>query len=194
MRKLNSWAAHVIPRAGLAIFTLLATPGCHGEATPYARAPAVSAYRDMDGVWDVILRLERPMSFAEEGRAIPRNVEGRITLLEDKTGRPASTRIRVPTFVGVYDIDVGALGLPAGELGAVPGVVARRAPSAPAASNAHTDSVFLVMNPEMPGHSVRLSGVIAGDTARGSWTGESPLGGGGSFVLQRHPPAGVVRK
>ena len=179
-------ATQLVRRVSLILIAVLATTGCRGEVTPQARAPAASADKTMEGDWDITLRLERPMSFAELGQRIPRSVGGRITLLEEKTGRHGTQGDAMPTFVGVFDIDVAALGLPTDEVRDIPAIVAHRSPSAPAASNERPDSLFLVMNPQSPRHSVQLSGVIAGDRASGTWTVESPLGGGGSFVLQRH--------
>ena len=181
-------------RVSVILIAMLATSGCRSETAPQARVLAVIADKSMDGEWDIMLRLERPMSFAEEGRTFPRSVGGRITLLEDKTGRFGTPGIGMPTFVGVYDIDVGALGLPPGELGVLPGVVARRALTAPAAPAGRPDSLFLVMNPEAPRHSLQLTGIIVGDKASGTWMAKSPLGGGGTFVLQRHPAAVVAPK
>ena len=44
----------------------------------------------------------------------------------------------------------------------------------------------MVVNPETPGHMLRLSGVFADDGAKGIWVADSPLGGGGTFTVRHH--------
>ena len=45
---------------------------------------------------------------------------------------------------------------------------------------------IMVVNPETPGHMLRLSGVFADDGAKGIWVADSPLGGGGTFTVRHH--------
>lgn len=46
--------------------------------------------------------------------------------------------------------------------------------------------LYIVVNPETPGHMLRLSGVFASDDVKRMWVAESPLGGGGTFTLRHH--------
>ena len=183
------WIAR-IPCAAVALVVVMATSACLGGGEVSARAPVASA-ETLDGAWDITLRLERPLSFVDDEQPMPRSVKGRISLLDDRYGSQQYRRTGTLAFVGVYDMNVVALGLPAPGIGAIPGVVAQRAHAVQVAS---ADSLFLVMNPEFPRHSLRLSGVISGDTASGIWMAESPLGGGGSFALKRTRSAAIAAR
>jgi hypothetical protein len=133
----------------------------------------------LTGVWDITLRLERPLSLRTTA-GLPRLVSGSIALLEDRHAERSFSAMRDPTHIGVYDIALDSLDLPPWDRGLVPGVAARIVPS-----TAGRDSIQIVVNPETPGHTLRLSGVFADDGVRGTWLAESPLGGGGTFTLRR---------
>ena len=133
----------------------------------------------LTGVWDITLRLERPLSLRTTA-GLPRLVSGNIALLEDRHAERSFAVMKDPTHIGVYDIALDSLDLPPWDRGLVPGVAARVVPSA-----SGSDSLQIVVNPETPGHMLRLSGVFVDDGVQGTWLAESPLGGGGSFTLRR---------
>jgi hypothetical protein len=144
------------------------------------------------GTWQCTLRLERPLSLSTDASKLPRSVVGTVALLETRGGKPSFDQMDAPTHVGVYVIDLGALGFsrsPGG--GVIPGLVARTVRKPASAAASVRDSLFVVINPQTPDRSVRLSGTFDGDSASGVWVAESLLGGGGTFTLRRgtNPPA-----
>lgn len=180
-------------RCAFPLLVLVAASACESRTKD---RPAVihqaSAHR-LDGVWRMDLRIERPMSFSADGKSLPRSVEGTVALLENRVGRVAADDMKRVTHTGVYDLDLAAMGLPAAEGGIVPSVAARitRAERSTAGAPAG-DSLILVLNPDMPARAIRLSGVIADGVVSGDWVAESPLGGGGRFVLRRRTVAAAT--
>lgn len=171
----------------LALFTLNA---CHARTRERTSVTDQTSSARIDGVWQMDLRIERPMSFSADGKSLPRSVGGTLALLKNRVGPAVAADImKAATHTGVYDLDLVAIGLPAAEGGNVPSVAARivRA-DRPTSSGAAGDSIILLLNPDLPARAIRLSGVIADDVVRGVWVAESPLGGGGSFVLRRRDP------
>ena len=176
----------------LAVFALSACDSRTRERSPVTD-PTSSAR--INGVWQMDLRMERPMSFATDGQSLPRSVGGTLALLENHVGPVAGENMSAATHTGVYDLDLAAIGLPAAEGRNVPGVAAGivhvdRATSGGAAG----DSIFLLLNPDTPARVIRLTGVIADDVVRGAWVAQSPLGGGGTFVLRRRPVPEAPRR
>ena len=134
----------------------------------------------LSGIWNITLRLERPLSIRAMTGGLPRDVRGRVAFLEHRSTERTLTAMSNPTNVGVYDIALDSLDLPAWDPSLMPGLAARVVRGV----SGH-DSISIVVNPETPGHRLKLSGVLAGDAVRGLWLAESPLGGGGTFTLQR---------
>ena len=145
--------------------------------------------RRLDGDWTLSLRLERGMSLASTPATLPFTLRGTLTMMMNQRADVSFASITAPTQIGVYALRLDSLGLAPWQAGDVPTVAARELnPSSPATSR---DSIVIVLNPAMPTRLVRLTGAFAGDVARGTWTAESPLGGGGTFEM-RHV-ATVVR-
>lgn len=156
-------------------------PACSGDGGQ--RRPATDAAQDakLTGTWDITLQLDRPLSLRTTAGGLPRHVTGSIAFLEDRHAERSFEAMKDPTHIGVYDIALDSLELPPWDVSLVPGLAARVVPSASA-----RDSIYIVVNPETPGHMLRLSGVFAGDDVKGMWVAESPLGGGGTFTLRHH--------
>ena len=134
----------------------------------------------LTGTWDITLQLERPMSLRTTADALPRRVTGSIALLEDRRAERSFAAMKDPTHIGVYDIALDSLELPPWNISLVPGLAGRVVPR-----ESGNDSIYIVVNPETPGHMLRLSGVLVDDGgARGTWIAELPLGGGGTFTLR----------
>ena len=171
--------------AALCAATLVIT-ACSGE--PHDRVSALdeAPARELVGVWDVTLRLDRPLTLAPIDNGSSREVAGTITLLEDHFGRPSYPQLTVPTHTGAYDVDFRPFGVNVRNSVDAPIVVARTGhDTSGAAALSLADSVFIVLNPGTSRYAVLLVGRLAGDTIAGIWSAESFLGGGGVFVLRR---------
>ena len=171
-------------RSGATIITVCVLSillACARDTTQQHPATDSSHAEILTGTWDITLRLERPLSLHTTAGGLPRHVTGSLALLEDRYAERSFEAMRNPTHIGVFDIALDSLGLPAWDASLVPGVAAQVVPSA-----SGRDSVQMVINPETPGHMLRLWGAFAGDDATGIWVAESPLGGGGSFTLRHH--------
>ena len=173
-------------RTVCALFTLFLVFGCRGDLAPQRHVDESLAER-LAGTWDLMLQLERPMSLSTDSRRLPLSVRGTVVLLEVRTGQLTFEQMKGATHAGVYEIDLGAMGLPALDAGTIPGVAARRVTNgAEAPGGRGHDSVFMVINPESPRHVLRLTGTFEGDSVSGVWVAESFFGGGGRFALRRH--------
>ena len=153
---------------------------CAGDARQQRPAFDSSHAEYLTGTWAITLQLDRPLTLRTTVGALPRQVTGSIALLEDRHAERSFAAMKDPTHIGVYDIALDSLELPPWDGSVVPGLAARLVPR-----EGGKDSVYMVVNPETPGHMLLLSGVIAGDEATGVWLAQSPLGGGGTFRLQR---------
>ena len=167
-------------RAVITLSACLMASGCVGDTAQPRRPSTDAGSARLSGTWAITLRLERPASLATDAKRLPRNVEGTVMLLEDHDAARSFAEMKDPTYIGVYDIDLDSLELPPWDAYVLPGIAAHAGPG-----RARPDSVFLVINPTMTGHAVRLSGVLEGNQATGTWTADSPLGGGGTFTLRR---------
>jgi hypothetical protein len=176
---------HSSRRAAVSVLALLVTLGCGSDS---AHSPAIdeSTASRLVGTWDLTLVLERPLSLSTDARTLPRSVDGSVALLEVGAEPLAFEGMSTPTNMGVFHVDLGALGFPSGDAGVIPDLAARvvAIPHGAGAAGAR-DSVYVVLNPETPRYSVRLSGTFNADAASGVWIAESFLGGGGTFVMRR---------
>ena len=163
----------------LCVLTILSA--CSGDARQQRAVLDHSHARKLTGSWDITLQLDRPMSLRTTADVLPRHAAGSIALLEDRHAERSFAAMKDPTHIGVYDIALDSLELPPWDASLVPGVAARVVPR-----DSGRDSIYIVVNPETPGHMLRLSGVFADEGASGSWVAESPLGGGGTFTLRHH--------
>ena len=168
------------------LVALLLALGCRSDSPSKRRDLDEPMMHRLAGSWDVTLRLERPLSLNMDASKLPRTVDGIATFLEARNGKLSFEELSGPTHIGVYDIDLNALGFPPRDEGVIPGLAARnvtgqsQSPVSPG-----RDSVYIVINPETPRHSLRLTGLFEGDSIRGIWVAESFLGGGGTFTLRR---------
>jgi hypothetical protein len=178
--------AHRSRRTASALIALLIALGCSGDSAKRNGATDDLAAAGLAGTWEFTLRLERPLSLSMDAKSLPRTVTGGVILLEDHDGPRSFEQIQHPTHLGVYDVDMHSLGFPPYDTGLVPAVAARITVNANRSPAGVTrDSVYLVLDPETPRHSVRLFGTFDGSSVRGEWSAESFLGGGGTFTLRR---------
>lgn len=164
---------------GLCVLPILLA--CSGDGRHQRAAIDPSHAGLLTGTWDITLQLERPMSLRTTAAELPHHVTGSVALLEDRQAERSFAAMKDPTHIGVYDIALDSLELPPWDASVVPGLAARVVPG-----ESGRDSIYIVVNPETPGHMLRLSGVLAADGAKGVWVAESPLGGGGTFTLRHH--------
>ncbi len=82
-------------------------------------------------------------------------------------------------------INFRELGFPPTEAGAIPLAIARTVGDSTAPQATSVDSLYIVFNPGTSRYALLLSGRSNGDSVVGTWTTESFLGGGGTFVLRR---------
>lgn len=174
-------------RPALLAFLLLTGGACADGGSRRAEAGRVPTKR-LDGGWDLSLRLERAMSLSSTPVALPFTVRGVITMMTNDRPALSFASISAPTQIGVYALPLDSLGLLPWDRGEVPTLAARDIgrTSFPAATG---DSVLIVLNPGMPGRTLRLAGVYVDGRIRGEWIAESPLGGGGTFEMRRTPVA-----
>jgi hypothetical protein len=162
------------------VLMMLAILGCEGDAPPRSQAVDDTSAARLAGTWDITLRLERPMSFSTNLKMLPRSVNGTMAFVEDHHARVSLADLSGLTHTGVYDIRLDSLELPRWNSDRLRAVMARlRSGVAP------PDSLFLVLNPESPGHFIVLSGELDDGIASGTWVADSPLSGGGTFTLRR---------
>jgi hypothetical protein len=146
-----------------------------------AKTPAVdeSVAGRLIGTWDLTLSLDRPLSLSTDAHTLPRSVAGTVAFLEASKEHLSFEGLGAPTHMGVYHVDLGALGFPARDADVVPDLAARVV-AAP-----RRDSVYILLNPETPRYALRFSGTFDANGASGVWVAESFLGGGGTFVMRR---------
>ena len=128
--------------------------------------------------------VERPMSFATTA-SLPRTVVGSLMLATNRRSDISFPSMRDPMQIGVYQISLDSLGLPSLVAGSMPSLAGRVVPTSAKPAATEDDSLFIVLNPGMEERTIRLSGVFTRETAHGTWTATSPLGGGGTFTLRR---------
>jgi hypothetical protein len=173
-------------RGAAAAAVLILAVACGDDAVQRQRILEGVPAQHLVGVWDIALRLERPITIALGQTDLPRTILGTVMFLETRYEQLSYPQMDSPTHVGVYDLNIRELGFPQ-EAGSIPLVIARTVGDArtlPGALNA--DSLYIVFNPGTSRYTMFLSGRFSGDSIIGTWAVESFLGGGGEFVLRRH--------
>ena len=154
--------------------------GCAAHDDPdRLRALNEAPARNLVGTWDATFQLDRAVIVtATVAPSAP--VTGAIAFVESHTAAVDAPQLHAPTHTAVYDLDFRPFGFDLGVGGSKPVGVART--SAP-------DSVVVFLAPSGSLFSVRLEGVLTGDTLRGIWNAESSRAGagGGRFILRRRP-------
>ena len=169
---------------------LLVALGCQGDSLERRRALEEAPAKQLVGVWDATLWLERPISLTSDAHTPPRSITGTLAFLEDHQGQLPSEDLSDPTHVGVYDIDFSPFGFQPGDAHAAPVAVARttaQEATGPGrtALDSTRDSVTIVLAPGASRYPCRLTGAFSADSITGVWTAGQALGGGGRFVLRR---------
>lgn len=137
------------------------------------------------GVWDVSLQTD-PRLAAGAGET-SRTVTGTLALTENRHGTLSTSELAGVTHQGVADLDLRPLGWSTGAEDSPQVSVARVAPRSPERGAAEGDSLVIVIGPGTSRFVVRLSGIVTGDDASGTWrvSAFSGGGGGGRFLMHR---------
>jgi hypothetical protein len=146
------------------------------------------------GVWDVTVVLERPLTQLYDSMVTARQVRGTMAFTENRSSDVRSPDFGIVTDKGVYDLDLSSFNLPMGADDRVQSAVARTAPmhaeGAIAGQTQGRDSVTIALEPGDSRLTVRLTGVLVGDSIAGSWTAEFlRTQATGRFSMQRRHPA-----
>lgn len=164
------------------LLALLICAGCGGDSSGTGRAIDETVASRLVGTWDLTLSLERPLSLSTDAHTLPRHTTGTVALLEASAEHLSYEGMTGPTHMGVFHVDMSSLGFPARETDGIPDLVARVVDTPPMRGR---DSVYMLLNPEMPRYAVQLTGTFDAQGITGVWVAESFLGGGGTFVMRR---------
>ena len=165
-------------RLSMVFFSVIALSASNCSNPPMPAVDATVA-KKLAGSWSVVFFLSSsPVMSAGGGSRQP--IEGRIALLANKSVTESYAGIPMVTAYGSYDIDFSPFGFPSPENGTPPTVVA---------ASSVNNSVEIVLNPASETESIRLQGLIASDSIKGTWTVSFPRAGsgGGLFVMHRTP-------
>ena len=173
---------------GAVVAALVTAVACGDDAVERQHVLEGVPAQHLVGAWDVTLRLERPITIALGQKDLPRTMVGTVMFLQTRYEHLSFPQMGAPTHAGVYDMNFRELGFPSGEAGEIPLVIARTVGDSRALSRAiSAESLYIVFNPGTSRYALLLSGRFSGDSIVGTWAVESFLGGGGAFVLRRHP-------
>ena len=172
----------------------LASAACYGSE--HADRKGVlerSDARRLIGAWDITLILERSITPLDDSRGVERAVVGTIAFTENRSSDLEAPDFGVVTHKGVYDLDLTSFRLPPANDARIQVAVARTAVVRSAQENIAgldgEDSVFVALNPGDSHLSMRLAGLLAGDTISGDWVAEFVRSqASGRFVMRRHRP------
>ena len=160
-----------------------------GRGQPERRfALDAQPHRSLVGAWDAKLSLTRPYPLGHGDPAATR-ICGTMGLVENHYATRAELRAGMRPHVGVYDLDLSALGLDWLDDKAFPAALVSEA--RPDRAGATTpDTVAIVLNPGSPERIVLLGQYDDVQEIAGEWTAQSSRGTAtGSFSLRRHDNA-----
>lgn len=147
------------------------------------------AARQLAGAWTISFAVDTLITPLRL-RAVQTSARGSLTLALTTHGPASMGGLGGITHVGVYDVDFTPLGFAPEGPGRVATAVARVVPARGADSaGVRRDSLYAVLSPDAERFAVRMGGVLAGDSASGTWSAVAFSAGGGSghFVMHRRP-------
>jgi len=146
------------------------------DQTVVRRLAGTQQAQQLVGLWDVRLRLDRPLTLHTPSAD---TAHAELTLIPNAWVVGTYPEISAPTNYGTYDGDLSAFGFDPRETGQIPVAIATRTGG---------DSVEVVLAPGRA-ESVTLRGRLHGDSVTGTW-GASVFhfGCGGRFVMVRREP------
>lgn len=165
-----------------ALCALWTMAACRDERAAAATAQQLAAASRLTGTWDIRLELEPHTSVRAQRDTV---ASGTIALLVDHRGLLDSDELRGISNVGVYDLETEKFGWGRDDPTHPSTAMARTLPMT-AARGPH-DSVDVILSPGSATLSVRMAGILEGDSIRGRWTAESfrTGGGAGRFIMRR---------
>ena len=182
---MNTIRSQVRVRA-VVLAAVLVVLGCNHVADDREQLLLRADAARLVGAWDVTMILERPLTQLADSAAIGRSVTGSIAFTENRRGAREADDFGVVTGRGVADLDLHAFSLPFGGSEPEGEVVARTAPIVAPSAAAARDSVLLLVQSADGRVTVRLDGLLAGDTIAGLWSAEFLRNdAGGRFTLRR---------
>lgn len=141
-----------------------------------AQAPRT---RRLIGTWDASFHLERPLVIGSDSGSMKQHVQGELAFLANRSVNRAYPTMKSPSAYGAFDVDFTPFGFDARSDDETP---------VAAAGWLSTDSLEIILGDPHSDITVRMRGLVTGDSIAGSWrvlvsrTG----GGGGRFVMVRH--------
>jgi hypothetical protein len=170
----------------LFVWAIAACGAGHGE-----RRATLDAQpgQDLVGAWDVRLSLTRPYPL-EHSDPPAKRICGIIGFVENHYAKGAALLAGQQPHVGVYDLDLPALGLDWLDDTVFPSAVVSEVAANPRPATIAFDTIAIVLNPGSPERIVLLGSYdVRG--IDGKWTAQSSRGTAtGSFSLRRHGKAG----
>ena len=178
---------HRIARAILLVGSVLIVAGC-SDADEGSRAATLAspAARRLNGSWQASFSLDGPATVTQYARDTSQ-VAGIIAFAADNHGVVSAEELASPTHSGAYDIDFSRFGFSTRTSGSFPEVIARVSVVGNLNGRPEADSVSVVLSPGSQLLTVRMTGLMAGDSIVGGWTasGYRSSGGAGRFVMHR---------
>jgi hypothetical protein len=145
--------------------------------------------RSLVGAWDAKLSLTRPYPL-EHSDPPAKRICGIIGFVENHYAKGAALLAGQQPHVGVYDLDLPALGLDWLDDNVFPSAVVSQVAFNPSPATDGPDTVAIVLNPGSQERIVLLGRYDVGGID-GKWTGQSSRGTAtGSFSLRRHDNGG----
>lgn len=178
---------HRIARAILLVGSVLIVAGCSDTDEGNRAATLASpAARRLNGSWQVSFSLDRNATLTPYAQDTSR-LTGSIAFAEDNHGVVSADELASPTHDGAYDIDFSRFGFSTRTSGSFPEVIARVSVVGNLHGRPGADSVSIVLSPGGQLLTVRMTGLMAGDSIVGGWTasGYRSSGGAGRFVMHR---------
>jgi hypothetical protein len=173
-------------RAALVLVScLLAVGACsRDDAAERARLLHTQAARRLVGTWDATF-----VADARPGATHSASVRGMLAFTTDVHGPSFTAEMRGITHEGTYDLDFSPAGFTTGVADAPATAVARVVPGV------GSDSLQVVLSPGTERFAVRMVGMLAWDSAFGTWNAYSRGAGGGSgrFVMRRRASSSADR-
>jgi hypothetical protein len=128
------------------------------------------------GAWDVTFILEHPLTSLRDARVMAPPISGTMAFTENRSSDISFPDFGSVTNKGAYDLDLTSFNLPMGADRRLQSAVARTAPVPAEQGSAQRspgrDSVIIALEPGDSRLTIRLVGVLAGDSIAGAWIAE----------------------
>lgn len=165
-----------VARARMVAGAACAALACHDGGSSRKTADTTQA-TDLAGLWEIRLKLERPVVLVTTTTRMPDEVRGYFAFVRNHARRDRYPAIGTPSYYGSYDVDFAPFGF---------GPSTKNVPPSALASLYAGDSVLIALDATDTELAVTLRGAMTGDSLVGGWTASSRrVGGGGVYVMRR---------